>query len=324
MLLAIDIGNTNTVLGLFDGDEAGALLADQDRRAHHRRRAGADVPRPAGRPRDHRDRGVLDRAGRAARAARRCSPRYYPDVPTVIVEPGVRTGVRVLTDNPKEVGADRIVNTAAAHHLVGGPAIVVDFGTSTNFDVVSAQRRVPRRRARPGHRDLPRRARRAGRPAAQGRAGRAAQPRSARTPSSRCSRASSTASPARSTAWSGGCAPRSRPDDPDVGRGDRHRRARPPGDRRTARRSTRYEPELTLLGLRLIYDRNARDHQHVGGSGWAGGPAGLHRAPAGRVLRRPAPRGQGGRGSRLRRVLPLRPLPARWAAAACRARPTPG
>ena len=62
---------------------------------------------------------------------------YYPDVPTVLVEPGVRTGVSLLYDNPKEVGADRIVNTLAAFHLVKGPAIVVDFGTSTNFDVVS-------------------------------------------------------------------------------------------------------------------------------------------------------------------------------------------
>jgi type III pantothenate kinase len=65
--------------------------------------------------------------------------RYYADLPTVLVEPGVRTGVSVLTDNPKEVGTDRICNTAAAHHLVDGACIVVDFGTSTNFDVVSAR-----------------------------------------------------------------------------------------------------------------------------------------------------------------------------------------
>jgi type III pantothenate kinase len=63
--------------------------------------------------------------------------RYYADVPTVIVEPGVKTGVPILTDNPKEVGADRIVNSLAAHTLFGGPVIVVDFGTSTNIDVVS-------------------------------------------------------------------------------------------------------------------------------------------------------------------------------------------
>ncbi len=65
--------------------------------------------------------------------------RYYGHVPHVIVEPGAKTGVPVLMDNPKEVGADRIVNTIAAHHLFGGPCIVVDFGTSTNLDVVSAK-----------------------------------------------------------------------------------------------------------------------------------------------------------------------------------------
>jgi type III pantothenate kinase len=63
--------------------------------------------------------------------------RYYSDVPQVIVEPGIKTGVSVKTDNPKEVGADRIVNSLAAFTLYGGPAIVVDFGTSTNLDVVS-------------------------------------------------------------------------------------------------------------------------------------------------------------------------------------------
>jgi type III pantothenate kinase len=62
---------------------------------------------------------------------------YFSDIPTTIVEPGTKTGVPLLVDNPKEIGADRIVNTLAAHTLYGGPAIVVDFGTSTNLDVVS-------------------------------------------------------------------------------------------------------------------------------------------------------------------------------------------
>jgi type III pantothenate kinase len=65
--------------------------------------------------------------------------RYYDTAKTILVEPGVRTGVSVVMDNPKEVGTDRICNTIAAFHLVKGPAIVVDFGTSTNFDVVSAK-----------------------------------------------------------------------------------------------------------------------------------------------------------------------------------------
>ena len=60
-------------------------------------------------------------------------------MPQVIVEPGVRTGVPVLMDNPREVGTDRIINALAASQLFGGPAIVVDFGTATTFDVVSAK-----------------------------------------------------------------------------------------------------------------------------------------------------------------------------------------
>ena len=58
--------------------------------------------------------------------------------PALVIGPGVRTGVRLRVDNPGEVGADRIANTLAAHRRYGGPAIVVDFGTTTNFDVVSA------------------------------------------------------------------------------------------------------------------------------------------------------------------------------------------
>jgi len=65
--------------------------------------------------------------------------RYYGDVPAVVVEPGVKTGVPVLTDNPKEVGTDRVVNSLAAVELFGGPCIVVDFGTATTFDAVSAK-----------------------------------------------------------------------------------------------------------------------------------------------------------------------------------------
>jgi len=73
----------------------------------------------------------------ALRSLRSMLARYYAQVPAVIVEPGVRTGVQLAIDNPKEVGADRVVNTLAAYTLYGGPAVVVDFGTSTNFDVVS-------------------------------------------------------------------------------------------------------------------------------------------------------------------------------------------
>jgi type III pantothenate kinase len=65
---------------------------------------------------------------------------HFGDLPHVVVEPGVRTGIPVLVDNPREVGSDRILNALAAVTLFGGPAVVVDFGgTATTFDVVSPQ-----------------------------------------------------------------------------------------------------------------------------------------------------------------------------------------
>ncbi|MDP2287744.1 MAG: type III pantothenate kinase [Actinomycetota bacterium] len=139
MLLTIDVGNTNTVVGMFDGEDLTASW-----------RIKTDA-------RDTADeialtfRGLLD--GHAPitgialcstvpsvlREMRLMLSRYYGNIETVIVEPGTKTGVPVLTDNPKEVGTDRIVNTVAAFALYGGPSIVVDFGTSTNLDVVSAK-----------------------------------------------------------------------------------------------------------------------------------------------------------------------------------------
>ena len=139
MLLAVDVGNTNTVLGLFEGPTL-----------QHSWRVKTD-PRATADEMALIFRGLLTEAPTITGIAlcstvpavlhemRAMMSRYYDHVPHVIVEPGTKTGVPLLTDNPKEVGADRIVNTLAAHHLFGGPAIVVDFGTSTNLDVVSSK-----------------------------------------------------------------------------------------------------------------------------------------------------------------------------------------
>ena len=86
--------------------------------------------------------------------------RYF-GFPALVLEPGVRTGMPILYDNPKEVGADRIANAVGAYDLYGGPTIVVDFGTATTVEAISAEGRVPRRRDLPRHRDLARRAVRA-------------------------------------------------------------------------------------------------------------------------------------------------------------------
>jgi type III pantothenate kinase len=139
MLLAIDVGNTNTVIGLFAGDSLerswrvktdGRSTADELRLLY--RALLTDEPEITGIA-------LCSTVPAVLHELRTMLDRYYAHLPTVIIEPGVRTGVPVLTDNPREVGADRIVNTLAAHTLFGGPSIVVDFGTSTNLDVVSAK-----------------------------------------------------------------------------------------------------------------------------------------------------------------------------------------
>jgi type III pantothenate kinase len=138
VLLAIDVGNTNTVMGVFEGDalrHSWRIKSDArntaDELALVFRGLLADIPVSGI--------AACSTVPAVLRELRTMLDRYYSRVRTVLVEPGVRTGVSVLTDNPKEVGTDRICNTAAAHHLIDGPCIVVDFGTSTNFDCVSAR-----------------------------------------------------------------------------------------------------------------------------------------------------------------------------------------
>ena len=137
MLLTIDVGNTNTVIGLFDGADLvksfrtktdAASTADEMMLTY--RGLLTDEPSITGIS-------MCSTVPAVLREMRTMLTRYFSHVPTVIVEPGVKTGVGLLVDNPKEVGTDRIVNTMAAFALYGGPSIVVDFGTSTNMDVVS-------------------------------------------------------------------------------------------------------------------------------------------------------------------------------------------
>jgi type III pantothenate kinase len=147
MLLAIDVGNTHTVLGLFDGPD----LLEHWRIATEAHRTADEIAVVLrGLLAQHEE--VAQRTDATVDGIALCSTvpsilhemrevcvRYYGDVPAVVVEPGVRTGVPVLTDNPKEVGTDRVVNALAAVELFGGPCIVVDFGTATTFDAVSAK-----------------------------------------------------------------------------------------------------------------------------------------------------------------------------------------
>jgi len=140
MLLAIDIGNTQTVIGVFDG---AALRANW--RVATRRDATADeigvqlraLFEQASLEPATIDAGIVssvvpDLNGPYSEAGR----RHLGTVP-MFVGPGIKTGMPILYDNPHEVGADRIVNALAAKELHGAPVIVLDFGTATTFDVVS-------------------------------------------------------------------------------------------------------------------------------------------------------------------------------------------
>jgi type III pantothenate kinase len=139
MLLAIDVGNTHTVLGLFDGSE---------RLAHWRIGTRKDATADEWRVLFgslFASEGLLPSGVRGAIVASvvpdldaliRETVRRTTEVEPLFVAPGMKTGVPILYDNPHEVGADRIVNAVAAIHKYGAPVIVVDFGTATTFDVV--------------------------------------------------------------------------------------------------------------------------------------------------------------------------------------------
>jgi type III pantothenate kinase len=136
VLLTVDVGNTNTVLGVFKGDElvrSWRVKTDPRSTADElwlQYRSLVDGFEITGLS-------VCSTVPATLRELRSMIDDYFADIRVTIVEPGIKTGVPLLVDNPKEIGADRIVNTLAAHTLYGGPAIVVDFGTSTNLDVVS-------------------------------------------------------------------------------------------------------------------------------------------------------------------------------------------
>src|SRR5215211_3990321 len=137
MLLAVDVGNTQTVLGLFEGER----LDDSFRLATDRSRTGDELGVTLGSlfELEEVDGICLSTTVPALlREWERVAERWA-QAPLLTVGPGVRTGIPIRYDDPREVGPDRIVNAVAATARYGAPCIVVDFGTSTNFDIVSLE-----------------------------------------------------------------------------------------------------------------------------------------------------------------------------------------
>jgi len=137
MLLAIDVGNTQTLLGLFEESE----LTEHWRIATERNRSGDEL---GALYKSFLDLGRVDgivlssTVPQLIRSYHEFAERYT-DAELLELGPGVKTGIPVRYDDPREVGPDRIANAVAAADRYGPPCIVVDFGTSTNFDVVSAE-----------------------------------------------------------------------------------------------------------------------------------------------------------------------------------------
>jgi type III pantothenate kinase len=140
VVLVVDIGNTNTVLGLMEGEKLKAQLrlTSDDRTTdevgiavvqglHHRGVQASDI-----------EGAIISSVVPSVLYAYEKALKRYLDVEPMIVGRKLKTGIKIRVDNPKEVGADRIVNSVAALERWGGPVVVVDFGTATTFDCVNA------------------------------------------------------------------------------------------------------------------------------------------------------------------------------------------
>src|SRR5216110_2858936 len=142
MLLTIDVGNTNSVLGVFRGEELVAnwrLTTAREQTVDEYGVLTRNLFTLAGLDRDTITGVIISSVVPPVNWTLAEMSRIYLGKKALFVEMGVKTGMAVLVDNPLEVGADRIVNGVAAFHKFGGPCIVVDFGTAITFDVISAK-----------------------------------------------------------------------------------------------------------------------------------------------------------------------------------------
>src|SRR6266702_424250 len=141
MLLALDVGNTEITIGVFDGDKLvqhwrAATVAERTADEHALLLGGFLAQEGMDLATTVSGVTIASVVPRLSQAMREMVRRYCGFEP-LMLEPGIRTGLSILTDNPREVGADRVANAVAAYALYGGPSVVVDFGTATTFDAVS-------------------------------------------------------------------------------------------------------------------------------------------------------------------------------------------
>ena len=142
MLLTIDVGNSDTKLGVFEDDKLRItwhMATSTERRVDEYAALFLNLLLHQGlNTSDIKEVALCSVVPPLITTFRELFQRYF-NLSPFVVGAGVKTGVRIRMDNPREVGADRIVNAAAAHKLYGGPAIIVDLGTATTFDTISKE-----------------------------------------------------------------------------------------------------------------------------------------------------------------------------------------
>ena len=139
MLLAVDVGNTNITIGVFDGEKllgSYRLTTAITRTSDEYGISIGDIMAMNGLDRKSITAAVIASVVPAVMHSLTSGIIKYFHVKPLIVEAGVKTGIRIATENPKQIGADRIVDAAGAYGLYGGPVLVLDFGTATTYDMV--------------------------------------------------------------------------------------------------------------------------------------------------------------------------------------------
>lgn len=140
MLLVIDVGNTNMTFGVYRGQELVTtfrLTTKQPRTSDEYGISITELLRMNGVSKEDLEGTIIASVVPNVMHALTGAVTRYLDTPPVIVGPGVKTGLKIATENPRQIGSDRIVDAVAAYERYGGPVLVIDFGTATTYDLVT-------------------------------------------------------------------------------------------------------------------------------------------------------------------------------------------
>lgn len=140
MILVVDVGNTNTNFGVYDGEELKVkfrLMTKMPRTSDEWGMGIVDLLKMHKVDKSELEGCIISSVVPNVMHSLKGALERYVKVNPLIVGPGVKTGIKIITENPREIGADRIVDAVAAYEKYGGPVLVMDFGTATTYDLVT-------------------------------------------------------------------------------------------------------------------------------------------------------------------------------------------